>query len=55
MTRRQIAALNFIITYRRVCALYGCSARRAWADFRVRAARLRYLASVAADCWQPAA
>jgi len=51
LTRRQEAALNFIVTWKLICRRYG---RRTFCDYRVRAARLRYLAAVAAECWSPA-
>lgn len=44
MTPRQLLAQEFVLTWRAICASYG---RRTYADFRVRAARRRYLIACA--------
>ncbi len=52
MSQRQQLAREFVLCWLAVCTMYG---RRTYSDFRVLAARRRYLVCVARDCWKRAA
>lgn len=55
MTHREILASEFVLSWLAICAAYG---RKTYTDFRIQAARNRYLEALAeqqCECGEPVA